>query len=92
MKWPGGVSTAQVAADDETYTVTHNVVKANAAGVALIEYRCGDAVVYDAIDIYDNFTLYPEALSGSDSYGHVVAAPQTFRPIPSPTACWAIKP
>ena len=75
MKWPGGVSTAQVAADDETYTVTHNVVKANAAGVALIEYRCGDTVVYDAIDIYDNFTLYPEALSGSDSYGHVVAGP-----------------
>lgn len=57
------------------YTVTHSAVKAQKPGVALISYKEGENEVLCAVDIYDNFTLYPEVLSGSDSYGKVVAFP-----------------
>ena len=57
------------------FSVTHNAVKAQKAGVALVSYKEGENEVLCALDIYDNFTLYPEVLSGSDSYGKVVAGP-----------------
>lgn len=57
------------------FTVTHGVVKAQKAGIAVISYKEGENEVLCAVDIYDNFTLYPEVLSGSDSYGKVVAGP-----------------
>lgn len=57
------------------FSVTHNAVKAVTAGVAVVSYQEGENEVLCALDIYDNFTLYPEVLSGSDSYGKVVAGP-----------------
>ncbi len=57
------------------FSVTHSAVKAQKAGLAVISYKEGENEVLCALDIYDNFTLYPEVLSGSDSYGKVVAFP-----------------
>ncbi|MBQ8201638.1 MAG: FMN-binding protein [Clostridia bacterium] len=57
------------------FSVTHNAVKAQKAGIVLVSYAEGENEVLCALDIYDNFTLYPEVLSGSDSYGKVVTVP-----------------
>lgn len=57
------------------YSVTHSAVKAQKAGIAVVSYKEGENEVLCALDIYDNFTLYPETLSGSDSYGKVVGFP-----------------
>lgn len=57
------------------FSVTHSAVKAQQTGIALVSYKEGDNEVLCALDIYDNFTLYPEVLSGSDSYGKVVGFP-----------------
>lgn len=69
--YAGGLSTTAFG----DFSVTHSAVKAQKAGIALISYKEGENEVLCALDIYDNFTLYPEVLSGSDSYGKVVAFP-----------------
>lgn len=70
VTYPAGTSTSTFTKDNgEEYTITHQVVQANNAGVAIIAYSYGDTTVYDALDIYDNFT---KDLSGSDSYGQIV--------------------
>lgn len=70
-RWPKGIATEKVG----DFSVSHAVVKAQAPGLVLVRYTAGDSEVLCALDIYDNFTLYPEALTGSDSYGKVVAGP-----------------
>lgn len=69
--YAGGLSTTAFG----DFTVTHSAVKAQKAGLVVISYTEGENQVLCALDIYDNFTLYPETLSGSDSYGKVVAGP-----------------
>lgn len=69
--YPAGLATTAFG----EFSVTHSAVKAQQAGIAVISYKEGDNEVLCALDIYDNFTLYPEVLSGSDSYGKVVAGP-----------------
>ena len=71
VTYPAGTSTSTFTKENgEEYTITHSVVQANNAGVAIVAYTYGDTTVYDALDIYDNFTM---DLSGSDSYGEVVS-------------------
>ncbi len=70
-RWESGLAVTEFG----DHAVSHNVVKAEAPGLVLVSYTVGDNEVLSALDIYDNFTLYPEVLSGSDSYGHVVAGP-----------------
>lgn len=77
VTWPLGVYTGAFTYGDKSFNVTHNAVLAKEAGIAVIAYTYNGETVLDAIDIYDNFTLYPEPLSGSDAYGQVVAANRT---------------
>lgn len=69
--WPQGIATEKVG----DFSVSHAVVKAQAPGLVLVSYTAGESEVLCALDIYENFTLYPEELTGSDSYGKVVAGP-----------------
>ena len=77
VTWPLGVYTGAFTYGDKSVSVTHNAVLAKAPGVAVIAYSFNGETVLDAVDIYPNFTLYPEPLSGSDAYGQVVAAHRT---------------
>ncbi len=73
--WKNGVIETKFKNGETEYTVSHNAMLAKAPGMALVEYSFDGKTVLDAVEIYDNFTLYPEALSGSDAYGHVVTMP-----------------
>ena len=66
VTYPAGMS---VAAVNESLTINSGVIYANKPGVAVIAYRFGDMVLYDALDIYENFTT---DLSGADAYGKLI--------------------
>ena len=71
VTYAAGASTSTFTKDDgEEYSITHQVVYANNPGIVVLAYTYGDVTVYDALDIYENFTLN---LSGSDAYGQVVS-------------------
>ena len=71
VTYPAGTSTSTFTKESgEEYTITHQVIRGNQPGVVIVSYTYGDTTVYDALDIYDNFTM---DLSGSDSYGLVVS-------------------
>ena len=72
LTWGKGVFTATQKSGNASYKVSHNVIQALTPGIVLVEYRCGNDSVLDALEIYDNFTV---GLSGSDSYGQVVYHP-----------------
>lgn len=72
LTWSKGLFTATQKSGNASYKVSHNVIKAISSGIVLVEYRCGDDSVLDALEIYDNFTV---GLGGSDSYGQVVYHP-----------------
>lgn len=74
LTWPAGVYTGAFSYDDASFNVTHNVVLAHKPGIAVIAYTWNGETVLDAVDVFENFTLHPEVLSGSDSYGKVVAS------------------
>ncbi len=66
VTYPAGQS---VAAFGDDLTVSSGVIYANKPGVAVIAYRLGDMVLYDALDIYENFTT---ELTGADAYGKLI--------------------
>lgn len=66
VTYPAGKA---VASFGEDLKVSSGVVYANKPGVAVIAYRLGDMVLYDAVDIYENFTT---ELSGADAYGKLI--------------------
>lgn len=71
VTYAAGASTSTFIKDDgEEYSITHQVVYANNPGIVVLAYTYGDVTVYDALDIYENFTL---DLSGNDAYGQVVS-------------------
>lgn len=79
VRWPAGLVSSVFENGDAKYEVSHHAVKANVPGIALIQYRNGDSVVNEAVEIYENFTLYPEKLTGSDAYGKVVGFPADLK-------------
>ena len=69
VKYPAGMTSAAFAGKAGDYTIDSNVLYATKPGIVVISYEYGDHVVYDAVDVYENFTLN---LEGQDAYGKVI--------------------
>lgn len=69
VKFPAGKSIAPFSNESGEYNIVSGVAIANKPGIAVLKYTYNDLEVYDAVDIYENFTL---DLTGSDAYGLVV--------------------
>lgn len=75
IKFPGGKGVSKFTGlSDNEYEIVSGVYLAKTPGIAVISYTYANMTLYDAVDIYENFTL---ELSGSDAYGSVVNTKET---------------